>query len=105
MWESRDAAPSLRSHWQPSRAEPKDVALPWLSRSGVGRAVPGRRGGTVLVGAICRVEWGCFPSASTVSGNMHMAQPVLAFSWATSAAHWSPCCVSSPQAPRACGGL
>lgn len=69
----------------------------WLSRSGVGRAVPGRRGGVALAGAIYGAERGCFPSAGAVSGNMHAtAQPVLDFSWGTSAAHRSSRCVVSP---------
>lgn len=83
------------------------MALPWLSGSGVGRAVPSRRGGRVLAGAIYGVERGCFPSADAVLGNVDAAaQPALAVSRGTSAAHCVPAVVSHPWAPPVCvGGL
>lgn len=79
------------------------MALPWLSGSGVGRVVPSRRGGRVLAGVIYGVEWGCFPSADAVLGNVDAAaQPALAVNQGTSAAHRVPAAVSHPRAPPVC---
>lgn len=77
------------------------MALPWLSGSRVGRAVPGHRGGMGLAGVIYGAKRDCFPSAGAVSGSVHaMAHPALAFRRGTSAADRSLRCGVLP--PRHC---